>query len=135
MRSSFVVVDNGGDYVFSSIAVYKEISAVTEKTVLPKLTPQYIYQHTSVSANEIGKNETLEKIKNAELEMQVILGMAQIEVSDIIDLKVDDVIKLDQKLNKELVACINNKKKFYVVPGALQNKVCVKIMQQYQEKE
>ena len=35
------------------------------ETVLPKLTPQYIYQHTNVVANEIGKNETLEKIKNA----------------------------------------------------------------------
>ena len=105
------------------------------ETVLPKLTPQYIYQHTNVAANEIGKNETLERIKTAELEMQVILGMAKIEINDVLDLKVDDVIKLDQKLNGELVACINKKKKFNVIPGALQNKVCVKIMQQYQDKE
>lgn len=105
------------------------------ETVLPKLTPQYIYQHTNVVANEIGKNETLEKIKTAELEMQVILGSANIEINDVLDLKVDDVIKLDQKLNDELVACVNKKKKFYVVPGLIQNKVCVKLMQQYFDKE
>ena len=105
------------------------------ETILPKLTPQYIYQHTTVTANEIGKNETLEKIKGAELEMQVILGMANVEVNDVLDLKVDDVIKLDQKLDEELVACINKKKKFFVVPGLLQNKVCVKITSQYHEKE
>ena len=105
------------------------------ETVLPKLTPQYIYQHASVAANEIGKNETLERIKGAELEMQVILGMANVEIKDVLDLKVDDVIKLDQKLDKELIACVNKKKKFFVVPGVIQNKVCVKIVDQYQEKE
>ncbi len=105
------------------------------ETALPKLTPQYIYQHTNVVANEIGKNETLERIKNAELEMQVLLGSTQLEINDVLDLKVDDVIKLDQKLDSELVACVNKKKKFYVVPGVVQNKICVKIMQQYSQKE
>lgn len=105
------------------------------ETVLPKLTPQYIYQHTNVSANEIGKNETLEKIKTAEIELQVILGTTNIEINDILDLKVDDIIKLDQKLDRELVACINKKNKFYVVPGLINNKVCVKIIDQYHKKE
>ena len=105
------------------------------ETVLPKLTPQYIYQHASVVANEIGKNETLERIKGAELELQVILGMAQVEINEVLDLKIDDVIKLDQRLDKELVACVNKKKKFYVVPGVMQNKVCVKIADQYKPKE
>lgn len=105
------------------------------ETVLPKLTPQYIYQHASVVANEIGKNETLERIKEAELEFQVILGMAQVEINEILDLKVDDVIKLDQRLDNELIACVNKKKKFLVAPGVVQNKVCVKIMEQYRKKE
>ncbi len=105
------------------------------ETVLPKLTPQYIYQHTAVTANEIGKNETLEKIKHAQLEMQIILGMADIEINDVLNLKTDDIIKLEQKLDKELVACVNRKKKFYVIPGTIQNKVCVKVVSQYQEEE
>ena len=105
------------------------------ETVLPKLTPQYIYQHAAVVANEIGKNETLERIKNAQVEMQVILGTTNIEINDVLELKSGDVIKLDQKLNEELIGCINNKKKFYVAPGVLQNKICVKIASQYKEKE
>lgn len=105
------------------------------ETVLPKLTPQYIYQHAAVVANEIGKNETLERIKNTELELAVILGSTNVEVNDILELKVDDVIKLDQKLDQELIACIDKKNKFYVVPGIIQNRVCVKIMDQYIEKE
>ena len=105
------------------------------ETVLPKLTPQYIYQHASVVANEIGKNETLDRIKTAELEFQVILGMAQVEINEILDLKIDDVIKLDQRLDKELVACVNKKRKFFVAPGIINNKVCVKIVDQYKLKE
>ncbi len=67
--------------------------------------------------------------------MQVILGMADIEINDVLNLKTDDIIKLEQKLDKELVACVNRKKKFYVIPGTIQNKVCVKVMSQYQEEE
>jgi len=74
-------------------------------------------------------------IKGAELDVQVILGMANVEINEILDLKIDDIIKLDQKLDEELVACVNKKKKFYVVPGIVQNKVCVKITKQYQKKE
>lgn len=105
------------------------------ETILPKLTPQYIYQHANVSANEIGKNETLEKIKDAQLEMQVLLGKAKIEINEVLDLKINDVIKLDQKLNQELIACINKKKKFFVAPGTLNNKLSVKITQQYNAEE
>lgn len=105
------------------------------ETVLPKLTPQYIYQHASVVSNEIGRNETLERIKNAELEFSVILGKAKLEVNEVLDLKVDDIIKLEQKLDQELIACVNKKKKFYVVPGNIANKTCVKITNQYQPKE
>ena len=105
------------------------------ETVLPKLTPQYIYQHTNVVANEIGKNETLEKIKSAALDFQVLLGSAKLEINEILNLKVDDIIKLDQKLDEELIACVNKKKKFYVAPGQIQNRLCVKIASQYYEKE
>ena len=105
------------------------------ETVLPKLTPQYIYQHTSVVANEIGKNETLERIKMAELEMQVILGSTTILINDVLELKPGDIIKLDQKLNEELIACVNKKRKFFVEPGILNNKVSIKILDQYRKKE
>lgn len=105
------------------------------ETVLPKLTPQYIYQHASVAANEIGKNETLDRIKNTELEMEVILGTTSVLVNDVLELKVGDVIKLDQRLNEELVACINKKRKFFAVPGVIQNRLCIKITDQYKTKE
>ncbi len=105
------------------------------ETVLPKLTPQYIYQHASVASNEIGRNETLEKIKGAKLDFQVLLGKTKLEVNDVLDLKINDVIKLDQKLNEELLGCINKKKKFFVIPGVIKNNMCVKIMKQYEAKE
>ena len=105
------------------------------ETVLPKLTPQYIYQHASVASNEVGRNETLEKIKGAYLEMQAILGKTKLQINDVLDLKINDVIKLDQKLNEELIACVNKKKKFFVIPGVINNKVCIKIVDQYKIKE
>ena len=105
------------------------------ETVLSKLTPQYIYQHTNVVSNEIGRNETLERMRNAKIELQVLLGKTKVAINDILDLKINDIIKLDQNLDEELVACIDKKKKFFVVPGIYNKKQCVKIVEQYHEKE
>ena len=57
------------------------------------------------------RQERNERIKNAELEFSVILGKTKLEVNEVLDLKIDDIIKLEQKLDQELIACINKKKK------------------------
>jgi len=105
------------------------------ETVLPKLTPQYIFQHTNVISNEIGRSEILTKIENAELNVGVTLGTTTVSINDIIELKKDDIIKLDRGIDEPLVMDINGKNKFLAYPGIMNNHVCVKIADRYPVKE
>lgn len=105
------------------------------ETVLAKLTPQYIYQHANIISNDIGRNEILTKIEGAELDLTVTLGTTNILINDIIELKKDDIIKLDRSIDEPLTVEINGLKKFTAYPGTINNKVCIKIADRYQAKE
>ncbi len=102
--------------------------------VLPKLTPQYIFQHTNVMSNELGRSMVLEKINSAEVNLSVILGGTKLLINDVLDLKVDDVIKLDKGLEEKLAVLINDEKKFEAIPGKIEDKICIKITNNYKEK-
>ena len=105
------------------------------ETVLQKLTPQYIFQHTNVVSNEIGRNEILNKINPAPLDLSVILGTANVLINDVLELKEGDVIKLDQKIDEKLYVLINNKKKFEAMPGKKDGRICIKIADRYIPKD
>lgn len=105
------------------------------EAVLPKLTPQYIFQQSNVVSNEIGRNEILTKIEEAQLDLAVTLGTTTISINDIIELKKGDVIKLDSSIEEPLVLQINGLKKFLAYPGTMNNHVCVKVADRYHVKE
>lgn len=105
------------------------------ETVLPKLTPQYIYQQTNVQSNEIGRTEILNKINTADVDLSVQLGTTKILIDEVLDLKKGDIIKLDQNISEQLIVLVNGKKKFIANPGLIENKVCVKIVDKYIKKK
>ena len=105
------------------------------ETVLQKLTPQYIFQHTNVVSNEIGRNEILNKIYSANLDLSVILGSAKVLINDVLELKEGDVIKLDQKIDEKLYVLVDKKKKFEAMPGRKDGRICVKIADRYIPKD
>lgn len=105
------------------------------ETVLQKLTPQYIFQHTNIVSNEIGRNEILNKIYPANLDLSVVLGTAKVLINDVLELKEGDVIKLDQKIDEKLYVLIDNKKKFEAMPGRKDGRICVKIADRYVPKD
>lgn len=105
------------------------------ETVLPKLTPQYIYHHTSVMSNEIGRTEILNKINAADVNLSVQLGTTNILINEVLDLKKGDIIKLDQHINENLTVLINGKKKFVANPGLIEDRLCVKIADKFVSKK
>ena len=105
------------------------------ETVLQKLTPQYIFQHTIDVSNEIGRNEILNKINPPPLDLSVILATANAHINDVLELKERDVIKLDQKIDQKLYVLINNKKKFEAMPGKKDGRICIKIADRYIPKD
>ena len=155
VKAEFVSIDNG--YHAVQIATPGEIVALLSfeirigqknfglfnicfpypvlEAVLPKLTPQYIYQQASVLSSEVGRNEILNKINNAFFDLNVQLGTTSISIDEVLDLKRGDIIKLDQQITEKLIVSVNGKKKFNAVPGVLENKLCIKIADRYTKKK
>jgi flagellar motor switch protein FliM len=155
VRAEFTALDNG--YHNVPIATSNEIVALISfeirlgtkhfglvnicfpypvlETVLPKLTPQFIYQHTNLVSNEIGRNEILSKLEGAEMDLSVTLGTTNILINDLIELKEDDIIRLDSVIEEPLAVEINGLKKFLAYPGVANNRVCIKIAERCAAKE
>lgn len=107
----------------------------TLENILPQLTTQHIYQSKGLIATSEERQQMITKLNTSTVDIKVILGEAEAEVKDLMDLKVGDVIRLNNKVTDNLIMEVNEKKKFFVRPGTLKNKVCVKVTERYNETD
>lgn len=105
------------------------------ENILPQLTTQHIYQTKGLSATSEERQQMINKLNTSTVDIKVILGDTDATLQDLIDLKIGDVIKLNNKATDNLIMEINDNKKFFVRPGTLKNKVCVKITDRYNETD
>jgi len=68
------------------------------------------------------------KIQETMVELSCTMGMAKINGADLLGMKVDDVIMLDQKLGNSVIVNVENIPKFKGYPGACNKKKAVKII-------
>ena len=107
----------------------------TLENILPQLTTQHIYQSKGLIATSEERQQMITKLNTSTVDIKVILGGAEAEVKDLMDLKVGDVIRLNNKVTDNLIMEVNENKKFFVRPGTLKNKVCVKVTDRYNETD
>ena len=105
------------------------------ENILSQLTTQHIYQTKGLIASSEERQQMIDKLNTSTVDINVILGEAEAEIKDLIDLKVGDVIKLNNKVTDNLIMKVNDNKKFFVRPGTIKNKVCVKITDRYNETD
>jgi len=98
------------------------------ENVLGQLSTQQIFRAKGIKASQEDKNNILHKLNNSPVEIDVELGKTNITVSDFIDLKEGDVIRLDNFTNDNLVIKVNHKPKFYGRPGTKKNKYAISIV-------
>ncbi len=105
------------------------------ETILSQLSSQHIFQAKGILTSSEDKQKMVEKLNFAQVGVNVLFGSTDISMRDFIDLKVGDVVKLDNSVNEDLLLCINEEKKFLARPGTLKNNVAVKIVDVYKEKK
>ena len=105
------------------------------ENILTQLTTQHIYQTKGLIATSEERQQMIDKLNTSTVDVKVILGSAEAQLKDLIDLKVGDVIKLNNKVIDNLIMEVNDNKKFFVRPGTIKNKVCVKITDRYNETD
>lgn len=105
------------------------------ENILPQLTTQHIYQTKGIVATSEERQQMITKLNTSTVDVKVILGDTEAKVQDLVDLKVGDVIKLNNKVTDNLIMEINENKKFFVRPGTLKNKISVKVTDRYNETD
>jgi flagellar motor switch protein FliM len=102
------------------------------ENLLDKLSTQHIFQGRGVKATEEERNNIVERLNITGVDVQVELGSTNIALNDFLELKVGDVVKLDNTVRDSLIVKINNENKYYATPGINRNKVSIKITDEYE---
>jgi len=81
------------------------------------------------------KHKMLQKLSSAKLGISILFGNTNITLRDFLDLKEGDVVRLDNSVEDNLIVCVNKEKKFFGRPGMVKNKLAVRVVDSYYEKD
>jgi len=105
------------------------------ETVIEQLSTQQIYQTKGKISSMEDKQKILNKLSNTNVKINVMLGGTDITIGEFIDLKVGDVIRLENSINDKLVVKVNNIPKFLGRPGTKKNKVSINIVDKIKQTD
>lgn len=103
------------------------------ETVLGHLSTQHIFQTKGLVASNDERLKMISKINTSNVDLRVQFGQCNITLDDFLQLSEGDIIKLDNKVDDDLIVKVNGEKKFFARPGTLKDKICVKITDVYDE--
>jgi len=81
------------------------------------------------------KQKILNKLSNTNVKINVMLGNTDITIGDFIDLKIGDVIRLENSINDKLVIKVNSIPKFLGRPGVKKNKIAINILDKIKQND
>lgn len=105
------------------------------ETVLGNLSTQHIFQTKGIVATTEDRQKMIQKLNTSNVDISVLFGSTEITLEEFLDLKEGDIIKLDTKLTDDLIVKVNNEKKYFARPGTLNNKISVKITEEYDHQK
>ena len=103
------------------------------ETVLGHLSTQHIFQTKGLVASNDERMKMISKINTSNVDLRVQFGQCNITLDDFLQLSKGDIIRLDNKVQDDLIVKVNGEKKFFARPGTLKDKICVKITDVYDE--
>lgn len=101
------------------------------ENILSQLTTQHIFQTKGIIATSEERQKMIEKLDTSHVDVNVVFGETEISTQDFLDLKVGDVLKLDNSATEDMIVRVNGERKFYCRPGRIKDKICVKITDRY----
>lgn len=88
---------------------------------------KYKFQGETIKADHAWKKYIEKKISDMVVELKCTMGKAKINGKELLQMKVDDVILMDQKVSEPITVEIGDIPKFKGHPGTFNNKKAVKI--------
>lgn len=104
------------------------IPHVVLEPIIPNLSIHYWMQNSQKKNSEIEVESLKQRIKHAKLPVIALLGETEITIQEFLNLTVNDVIPLRQKINQPLTVKVGEKTKFFAQPGKSNNKLAIQIL-------
>lgn len=101
------------------------------ENILSQLTTQHIFQTKGIIATSEERQKMIKKLDTSFVDVNVLFGQTEIALGDFLDLKVGDVLKLDNSAMEDMIVKVNGERKFYARAGKIKDKICVKITERY----
>lgn len=115
-----VQLENGNGFITICIP-YSSIKPIKEKL-------KNKFRSEKMNVDPRWQRYIKEKLRETTVELSCTMGMAKINGSELLSMKVDDVIMLDQKSGNSVIVNVENIPKFRGYPGACNKKKAVKII-------
>jgi flagellar motor switch protein FliM len=115
-----VQLENGNGFITICIP-YSAIKPIKEKL-------KNKFRSEKIDIDQSWRRYIQERIQETTVELSCTMGMAKINGGDLLSMKVDDVIMLDQKSGNSVIVNVENIPKFKGYPGACNKKKAVKII-------
>ncbi len=108
---------------------------VVLEQVLPKLSARHwlANQKKAIQSHEALALE--QKVQSTRLDVKAVLGRSSITIGDFLDLKIGDVIRLNESISDPVTILVDEKQKFLAQPGISKGRVAVQITGVQEEGE
>lgn len=100
---------------------------VVLEQVLPKLSARHwlANQKKAIESHEAVALEL--KVQSTKLDVRAVLGKSSIDISDFLNLKPGDVIRLDESYTDPVTVLVDEKQKFFAQPGVSRGRTAIQI--------
>ena len=109
------------------------IPHIVLEPIIPKLSVHYWMETGNKERNPETYEQLTKHIKHVQVEAKAELGDTMISINELLNLKKNDVIKLNNNIDKALKLVVNDEPKMLVQPGKLNNKVAVQVLEVIKE--
>lgn len=106
----------------------------TVEPVMDKLNTKYWFSTMQDKDDNTYEDAIESVISRAQIPIKAVLGSSKISVLDFINLQVGDIIKVDKKIDEELMIYVGNIEKFAALPGYSEDKYAVRITEIMREE-
>ncbi len=107
----------------------------TLEDIMDRLNTKYWYSTLQQEDDEDYQEHIEALIKRVDVPVKAVLGKSNVSVNDFVNLQVGDIIRLDSRIDEELLLYVGNMKKFTALPGSNKDNYAVRITSVIREGE
>lgn len=111
------------------------IPHIVLEPIIPKLTAHYWMQTGAKERDPETYAKLTTLVQDVNVNATVILGRTVITLQQLLNLKLGDVITLDQSINEPLTLEVNNEPKMYVQVGRRNKKLAVQVLEAIERRK